>query len=178
MLELGAGTGVNFQYLSFGNKTLQWTGIEPNPHMHRYLYETAAQHPTVRVERVLTEYAEDAHLEPNSFDAAITTHVLCSVEDVSKVVDAIHAALKPGGTYYFLEHVEAPAERPWLQRIQHWIQPLWGRAADHCHVVRRPQDEIIRIFGHDNVHITPFVANVPTILKPIEPHIVGTAQKR
>jgi ubiquinone/menaquinone biosynthesis C-methylase UbiE len=145
--------------------------------MHDYLHNASRNFKSLHVEKLISEYAEDAKLPDNSFDAAITTHVLCSVEDVSKVVEAIYATLKPGASYYFLEHVEAPQERPWLQKAQHWIQPLWGRAADHCHVIRRPQDEIRRVFGAGNVEVDPFVADVPTVLMPIEPHIVGRATK-
>lgn len=35
----------------------------------------------------------------------VATHVLCSVDDIDAVLAQVSRALKPGGTYHFMEHV-------------------------------------------------------------------------
>ena len=41
VVEIGPGTGVNFRYYPFG---VRWIGIEPNLHMHPYLWPFAISH--------------------------------------------------------------------------------------------------------------------------------------
>src|SRR5688572_24329679 len=40
VVEIGPGAGANLEYVRPG---VRWTGIEPNPHMHRYLRAKAAR---------------------------------------------------------------------------------------------------------------------------------------
>ena len=53
----------------------------------------------------------------SSFAAVIITLVLCSVQDQSAVLREVQRVLKPGGKFYFMEHVIAP-EGSTLRRVQ------------------------------------------------------------
>lgn len=168
VLEIGAGTGVNFQYFPKG---LEVTALEPNPYMHPYLQE-AAQKAEVTV-TVDGGVAETISADDNTYDAVVSTLVLCSVYEPRKVVEEVHRVLKPGGRYIFLEHVAAPPRTP-MRYVQDFLQPIWTIVADGCH----PNRETWRLLQE-----TPFSSldlthqNVPFPLLPVKPHIIGVATK-
>ncbi len=103
VVELGPGTGVNMRYYSPGTKVI---GIEPNPEMHGRLRVHAAQHGVDLEIRTLRGEAVDVADE--SVDGVVGTLVLCGVDDPHRVVAEVHRVLRPGGTYFFIEHVIAP----------------------------------------------------------------------
>ena len=64
---------------------------------------------------------------PDSFaDAVIATLVLCSVESQEATLAEIRRLLKPGGKYYFVEHVAAGAGTP-LRLAQDVLNPIQVR---------------------------------------------------
>src|SRR5262249_18810709 len=70
--------------------------------------------------------------EDASFDAVVTTLVLCSVRDVVTALRQVHRVLRPGGRLAFLEHVAStdPKRRAWQRRIE----PIWKHLAGNCHL--------------------------------------------
>ena len=164
VVEIGPGTGVNLPYFPRG---LRWIGLEPNPHMHKFLREEASAH-GLQAE-IQTASAEATGLSAESADAVISTLVLCSVDDVDAVLAEICRILKPGGRFYFIEHVAAP-ESSWLHTLQRGIKPLWRPLADGC----RPDQNTgtaIENAGFADVQYKSFRADVPVV----SPHIIGTA---
>jgi ubiquinone/menaquinone biosynthesis C-methylase UbiE len=131
VLEIGPGTGVNFQYMPAGVE--RWIGIEPNPHMHAELRDAGASSGLQAEFRTVS--TEGMQVEDESVDAVLSTLVLCSVPDPTAVVRDIHRILKPGGRFVFLEHVAAPADTP-LRRVQRIARPFWRYFADGCHLDR------------------------------------------
>lgn len=103
VVELGPGTGVNMRYYAPGTKVI---GIEPNLGMHDRLRARAAEH-DVDLE-IRTLRGEGIDVDDGAADGVVATLVLCGVDDPSKVVAEIRRVLKPGGTFFFLEHVVAP----------------------------------------------------------------------
>lgn len=166
VLEIGPGTGAN---LPFYPKGIRWIGIEPNPHMHDYLRKRAAALGiAVDLRRGI---AEQTDLAPESVDTVISTHVLCSVDDLPAVLGEIHRVLKPGGRFLFLEHVAA-LRGTWLRRLQQCAKPVWHILGDGC----RPNRDIpaaLRAAGFTRVDMDRFRIPVPII----SPHIAGTAVK-
>lgn len=49
--------------------------------------------------------AESLPMADGSFDAVVSTLVLCSVADPAQVLREVHRVLRPGGRYCFIEHV-------------------------------------------------------------------------
>lgn len=103
VVELGPGTGANMRYYAPGTQVI---GIEPNPGMHDPLREKAAEH-DVALE-IRTVGAEGIEVPDHSADGVVGTLVLCGVDEPSEVLQEVRRILRPGGTYFFLEHVVAP----------------------------------------------------------------------
>lgn len=112
VVEIGPGTGANMRYYAPGTHVI---AIEPNANMHGPLREKAAEH-HVDLE-IRTLQGEGIDVDDDTADGVVATLVLCGVDDPEAVVREIRRVLKPGGTYYFLEHVGA---RPGtgLRRVQ------------------------------------------------------------
>jgi len=78
-----------------------------------------------------------------SFDAVVSTLVLCSVRDVHGALREIFRVLRPGGRLLFVEHVAAhPDSRrfAWQRRLE----PLWKRVAGNCHLTRDTEGALRR----------------------------------
>ncbi|MCI0710695.1 MAG: class I SAM-dependent methyltransferase [Chloroflexi bacterium] len=166
VLEIGAGTGANLEFLP---ADIQYITIEPSLAMQEYLEaETARRGITADIR---TGIAEEIPLEDQSVDYVISTLVLCSVQDVPDVVAEIHRVLKPGGKYLFLEHVAAP-EKTWMRRWQNIATPAWKIIGDGCHLNRETW-KAVEMAGFSQIDIDHF--KLPVGLSG--PHISGVAVK-
>jgi SAM-dependent methyltransferase len=59
--------------------------------------------------------------------------VLCGVDDPGLVLEQIRRILRPGGTYFFYEHVRAP-EGSWTRRLQRLVRRPHAWVANGCRV--------------------------------------------
>ncbi|MEV8376260.1 class I SAM-dependent methyltransferase [Kribbella sp. NPDC056861] len=117
VLEIGAGKGANLALLP---ADVAWTGLEPHARTRRALTRAAA---AGREHQVVAGRAEAIPLPSASFDAVLSTAVLCSVDDLTEALAEIRRVLKPGGRLVFLEHVAAPPGSA-LLRMQRLIAPI------------------------------------------------------
>ena len=166
VVEIGPGTGVNLPYLPDG---IRWIGVEPNPHMHRFLREQLAGRDLNADLR--TASAQDTGLPAACADAVVSTLVLCSVPDLDATLAELHRILKPGGRLYFIEHVVAD-EGTWLRLLQKGIRPLWQPLADGCRPDRDTGAALERA-GFATVDSERFDTGLPVVA----PHIMGIATK-
>jgi ubiquinone/menaquinone biosynthesis C-methylase UbiE len=135
VLEIGGGTGANAPYYGPGVGSL--TVTEPSTPM------------IARLQRRLNEYqpeakllrapAEDLPFEDDSFDVAVSTLVLCSVDDQPRAIRELRRVLRPGGRLVFLEHIRSNEER--LARLQDRLNWL-NRMVVHCDCNRPTLDTI------------------------------------
>lgn len=166
VLEIGPGTGSNLLFLS---NDVRWVGVEPNPHMARYVETKAAR---LGLEAKLsTGLAEQLPADDESVDAVICSLVLCCVKDPTIVVAEALRVLKPDGRFVFLEHVAAPRGSS-TRRRQERIRPVWQRLADGCHPDRETW-RTIESAGFRSVELEHFRLNLPLA----GPHIAGVALK-
>jgi len=164
VLEIGPGTGTNFQYFPRG---IRWIGVEPNRFMHPYL-RLAAERAGIEID-IRHRHAEELDLADRSVDTVIATAVLCSVEDPIKALNEIRRVLKPGGQFVFIEHV-AGERGTILRAIQILMQPFWTCIADGCH----PARDIARAITRAGLRPLIFDSfRLP--LGPLGPHIAGIA---
>ena len=164
VVEIGPGTGVNLPYLPDG---IDWIGLEPNPHMHSYVYEQLAGRGLNAT--LHTRPAQDTGLPDNAADAVVSTLVLCSVPDLRETFAELRRILKPGGQLLFIEHVAAPHDS-WLYAVQRTIRPVWRRVADGCHP-DRDTGAALEAAGFASVQYEAFRTGLPVV----SPHIMGRA---
>lgn len=116
IVELGPGTGANMRYYADGVHVI---AIEPNPHMHDRL-NSAAEKYGVDLE-IRSRRGESVDVGDGAADGVVGTLLLCGVEDPAAVIAEAHRVLKPGGTYFFLEHVQSPPGSG-MRRVQRIIK--------------------------------------------------------
>ncbi|MCS7312880.1 MAG: methyltransferase domain-containing protein [Acidobacteria bacterium] len=67
----------------------------------------------------------DVHTLPfrdASFDLVLSSFTLCAVWHFERVVEEVYRVLRPGGTWWWLDHVRGPGLAGWVQRA---VRPLW-----------------------------------------------------
>jgi ubiquinone/menaquinone biosynthesis C-methylase UbiE len=167
VLEIGGGTGANLAFYGDGVEALTVTEPE-SPMVRRLERRLRTQSPTARL---LRAPAEDLPFEDATFDVAVSTLVLCTVDDQPRAISELHRVLKPGGRLLFIEHVRA--DDPRLARWQDRLNGLQRIVGHGCNC-NRPTLDAIRAAGF---RVTDFerdaLRKVPPILRPL---VVGTAE--
>jgi ubiquinone/menaquinone biosynthesis C-methylase UbiE len=98
ILEVGAGTGLNFPYYPRGS-----SGVASELSCEMLKIARGKERPE-RVHLVQTS-AERLPFADASFDAAFATLVFCSVASPPKAFNEMRRVVRPGGTIALLEHV-------------------------------------------------------------------------
>jgi ubiquinone/menaquinone biosynthesis C-methylase UbiE len=130
VLEIGFGTGLNLPH--YPGRVRKITTVDPNPGMHR-LAQKRLKKTRIEVDRRVLS-GERLPFEDGTFDCAVSTFTLCSIEDVRQAVSEMYRVLKPGGRFLFLEHglSPEPSVQKWQRRLN-WLEML---LADGCHLDR------------------------------------------
>lgn len=168
VVEIGSGTGANFRYFSPGTKVI---AVEPNPYMHRTLSREAGK---AGIELSLrSRGAEATGLAAESIDAVVSTLVLCTVPDLEASIREIRRVLRPGGQFYFLEHVAAP-EGSMLRRLQHFVRRPWSYCFEGCQT-NRDILAVLQGAGFRQLRAERYTAWSPFL--PVNTQIAGVATK-
>jgi ubiquinone/menaquinone biosynthesis C-methylase UbiE len=141
VLEIGAGTGANFERYPAGVRVV---ALEPDPHMLKRAQARLAELGRTDID-VRLAAAESLPFEAASFDAVVSTLVLCTVADPPRALAEMRRVLRPGGELRFIEHVRAEGA---LGRVQDVMQPVWGWCSAGCQLNRRTEDAL-RAAGFD-----------------------------
>lgn len=178
VMEIGFGTGINLQCFNDTQRQRPITlyvGVEPNVEFESAIADTLRKVNITFPFRVDAGFAEDlSAFDSDSFDVVLSTHVLCSVENIDAALGEIHRVLAPGGQFVFLEHTTA-AEGTTALAVQLWIARPWRAFTAGCKFVdiaralQRHSDEWL-------LDIEPFRAPLP--LPIVQPHVRGTATKK
>lgn len=165
VLEVGSGTGANLPYYGPGVESL--TVTEPEPAMLRRLEQRVReQAPKAKVVRAP---AEQLPFEDDTFDVAVSTLVLCGVDDQARALGELRRVLRPGGRLIFIEHVRS--DEPGLARWQDRLNGL-NKFVACCDCNRRTLDSIkAEGFEVTKVDHTE-LKKVPPFVRPL---VVGTA---
>jgi ubiquinone/menaquinone biosynthesis C-methylase UbiE len=166
VIEIGTGPGFNFRY--YPETVTEVVATEPDPYMLRRARRVAGDgHSRIRLRPAR---AENLPFEDGSFDVAVSTLVLCSVQQPDRALSQIRRVLRPGGTLLFIEHIRS--EDPRIARWQDRLQPLWGYIAGGCHANRDTEPTIREAgFEIESLRYFPFGP-----YPPIREHIVGAAR--
>jgi ubiquinone/menaquinone biosynthesis C-methylase UbiE len=165
VVEIGAGTGLNFAH--YPPAVTEVVATEPDPSMLRRARSAAAS-ATIHVE-VIRASAESLPFDDGAFETAVSTLVLCNVQDPQAALGELRRVLRPGGRLLFFEHVRS--ERPAHARWQDRLERPWGWVAGGCHPNR---DTVANLetagYRVDGLRRFPF--GPPSLTRP---HVAGAA---
>jgi ubiquinone/menaquinone biosynthesis C-methylase UbiE len=164
VLEIGGGTGANLPHYRDAGRVVV---SEPDPFMRGRLRRKLAR---ARVPVEVSESgAEDLPFRDGSFDAVVSTLVLCSVPNQEKALAEVRRVLRPGGRLLFIEHVRGEGS---VARVQDRVLPLWIRLFAGCHPNRDTLGSI-QAAGFEVGKLVRFVPPGP--FTGLVPHVQGEA---
>lgn len=152
VLEVGAGTGMNFAYYSSAEKVI---ALEPNAEMARNSSHKA-NHAKIPIEVILGN-AESMPFEDNTFDSIVGTLVLCTIPNPDIALSEIRRVCKNNGIVLFFEHVRL--NNRYLGMLQDFLTPAWRHLCDGCHLNRNSL-QLIRQKGFKVIGETRHFKNI------------------
>ena len=165
VLEIGGGTGANLPW--YGPAVTSLTITEPEPPMlHRLEASVRDRRPGTKV---LRAPAEDLPFGDDSFDVAVSTLVLCGVDDQPRALRELRRVLRPGGRLLFIEHVRSDDQA--TARLQDRLN--WLNRLVVCCDCNRPTLDSIRAAGFTVAQVEDTV--LPKAPPFVRPAIMGSA---
>ena len=119
--------------------------------------------------RVLRAPAEDLPFDDDSFDVAVSTLVLCGVDDQPRALRELRRVLRPGGRLLFIEHVRSGD--PGTARLQDRMN--WLNRLVVCCDCNRPTLDSIRGAGFTVAQVEHTA--LPKAPPFVRPTILGSA---
>jgi SAM-dependent methyltransferase len=187
VVEIGAGSGLNFAY--YPAEVTRIIAVEPEPRLREKARaaaqgsenKAAAEGGTEAVVavsrprfRVIAGLAQDLPLPDGSINTAVISLALCSVPDQAAALTEIRRVLRPGGELRFLEHVRARGRVGSL--VQRALDlTLWPLLGAGCHCARETE-RAIAAAGFEIKEAERFrFPRSRLALRPTAPHVVGAA---
>jgi ubiquinone/menaquinone biosynthesis C-methylase UbiE len=171
VLEVGAGDDINFRH--YPSSVLELVATEPESHFRSQAIRAAPAAPAPV--RVVDAVAEALPMESASFDAAVTSLVLCSVGDPTRAVAELFRVIRPGGQLRFYEHVRGSSRG--LARLQRIVDvTFWPLLAGGCHTSRDTRATIEQA-GFAIGSCREFMFRSCALAAPAAPHVIGRARR-
>jgi len=131
VFEIGCGGGINQQFYN-ADAITKYAGIDPGGKLLEYTRAEAEKKGWQA--DIRDGIGEAIPFDDESFDTAVCTYTMCSVQDQAKVVQEMRRILRPGGRLLFLEHGRAPDAS--VAKWQDRIEPIWKPIGGGCHLTR------------------------------------------
>lgn len=168
VVEVGAGHGANFAL--YPPSVEEVVAIEPEESLRAAAARAAADVPI----SVGPGIAEELPFPDSSFDAAVASEVLCSVDDPQSALAELKRVLRPGGELRFYEHVRS--DRATFARLQDLSVPVWEWLGGGCHPNRETLGAI-RAAGFAIENVERFEFATSPLTRIATPRILGRARK-
>ncbi|MGC9221770.1 MAG: class I SAM-dependent methyltransferase [Solirubrobacteraceae bacterium] len=169
VIEVGAGIGDNFEHYPL--TVTEVVAVEPEPHLRKLATHAAARAPVAV--SVHAGFAEALPFDDASFDVAVTSLVLCSVQSPSLALAELQRVIRPGGELRFFEHVRSHSRvLATLQEVMDRSH-LWPAVAGGCHCARDTLSDIGDRFTVEQVHELNFIRP----WTPVNPFLIGAARR-
>jgi len=165
VIEIGGGTGANLP--CYGPAVTSLTITEPQPPMLRRLEGSVRAQRSAA--RVLRAPAEDLPFDDDSFDVAVSTLVLCGVDDQPRALRELRRVLRPGGRLLFIEHLRSGD--PGTARLQDRLN--WLNRMVVCCDCNRPTLDSIRAAGFTVTQVEH--TELPKAPPFVRPAVLGSA---
>jgi ubiquinone/menaquinone biosynthesis C-methylase UbiE len=169
VLEVGAGTGLNFPL--YPGSVREVVAVEPEPYLRERAAEAAAAAPVPI--RVADGIASRLPAADGEFDAVVVSGLLCSVPDAAAALTEFARVLRPAGELRFYEHVRS--KDPLLGAVQAVADLFYPRLMGGCHVTRDTRAAVGRAFAIEACRGFRFPSSA--VLSPVAPRILGLARK-
>jgi len=159
ILEVGIGTGVNFEH--YGTE-VQLIGIEPSP----YMIEQARTKKDISIAagKITLHHLGcgdqemERMIEPCTLDFVVCTLVLCTIPDPEKAIRNFMRWLKPGGKLIILEHIRS--QNRLVSKMQDMLNPAWQKVGEGCQI-NRATDKLIPAMGFNLIEEEYFRIAIP-----------------
>ena len=156
VLEIGCGTGINFQFY----QNVEVTAIEPNEAMRSIAFVRAlSAHASIHV---IEGSAEILPFKDNSFDTVVGTLVFCTIPDPIRAIREVVRVCKPGGKILLFEHIRH--DQRMLAILQDLLTPVWKRLCDGCHLNRNTVEWLMK----ENIDIIHTKTHIKKLFITIE----------
>jgi ubiquinone/menaquinone biosynthesis C-methylase UbiE len=165
VIEIGAGTGLNLDYYDW-TRVERLDACEPDRHMLKRARKRLEAMPAEVQAKVSLHDApaEVLPFEDETFDAAVSTLVLCTVHDPLAASRELLRVLKPGGHVRLIEHVRGTGA---LAAFQSAIQPVWGWTAAGCHLNRNIELAVsasgLRVDVQERLKLSPILPAIRAV---------------
>ena len=137
VLEIAAGTGLNFPYYSSGTTVV---ATEPDIAMLERASSRASD-----AEAAIILVAADAQALPfraRTFDTVVVSLGLCTIPSPAAALAEFRRVLRPTGVARLLEHVRV--DNAIVGRLQDILTPIWRRVAGGCRLNERTVETVRR----------------------------------
>lgn len=142
VLEIGAGTGLNFPYYY---QVEQVDAIDPEPFMVKKSLKRKRE-ALVPIQTHLAE-AEKLPFADHTFDTVVATLVFCTIPNPEQAIKEMIRVSKPNAQILLFEHVRM--EQKLLAKVQDWLTPVWKKVCDGCHLNRNT----LALLRHDDLSV-------------------------
>lgn len=164
VLEVGAGTGLNFPHYPAGTTVF---AFEPDDLMlERALPRVAEAEAEIVVFRAS---ASQLPVGEHRFDHVVMCMCLCSIKQAEAAIAEAHRVLKPSGELHFLEHIRDPSGGK-RARMQDRVNPMWRKISGGCNC-NRPTLDWIADAGFTVTGAEHYEQGPPHV----RPHVIGRA---
>ena len=170
VIEVGAGTGLNFEH--YPPTVTDVLAVEPEPRLRRLAAQAAAR---ARVPvRIVAGTADQLPGSDAEFDAGVCSGVLCSVPDQAQALAELRRVIRPGGQLRFYEHVRSADPR--LARFQDRADRIWAALNGGCHC-NQDTETAIAAGGFRLEACRRFDFRPALLAALVAPHILGRATR-
>ncbi|XP_059083582.1 N6-adenosine-methyltransferase TMT1A-like [Tigriopus californicus] len=178
ILELGGGSGTNF---GFVKEPVHWVVTEPNMAFAQYFQENVKKNGgDHHISELIEAKAEDLSQFPNaSMDAVVVSLVLCTVQDPQRVMNEVQRVLRPGGHFFFIEHVISQPGTI-LRYVQIVLSKarIWPFLFEGCQLHRDTGKLVKQQPGFAKTEVTDFKLNTSSLLLGfVRSHVYGVATR-
>lgn len=136
ILEIGAGTGLNFPHYPAGSEVL---ATELDEDMMKQAKKRGSDY-HIRLEAV---NAQELPYPDDEFDTVVATLVFCTIPDPDKALKEVYRVLRPNGSLLLLEHVRR--NTPIAGNLLDALTPVWKLVAGGCHLNRDPERSMTKL---------------------------------
>jgi ubiquinone/menaquinone biosynthesis C-methylase UbiE len=155
VLEIGAGTGVNFAHYHEGVRVF---ALDESQDM----LATARNRPCRVCATVSQADAQSLPFVSHTFQTVVGTLVFCSIPDPARALAEIRRVLQPGGTLLLLEHTRG--HHPLAAALTDLLHPAWYALNGSCHLNRQTA-RIVADAGFDVTRVERHVGGIVQVIR-------------